>query len=140
MIRRIEEVDFPRLREIWESSVLNTHDFLAIEDFEYYKENLPNYFPHVTLFGYEIENKLVGFVGVAEQNLEMLFIHNDFRRKGVGKALLDFSIQELNVKSVDVNEQNQQAIDFYLSQGFKVISRSEKDGEGKSYPILYLSL
>ncbi|MGV0948118.1 GNAT family N-acetyltransferase [Empedobacter falsenii] len=140
MIRRIEEVDFPRLREIWESAVLNTHDFLAKEDFEYYKENLPNYFPHVTLFGYEIENQLVGFVGVAEQNLEMLFIHNDFRRKGVGKALLDFSIQELNVKSVDVNEQNQQAIDFYLSQGFKVISRSEKDGEGKAYPILHLSL
>jgi len=83
---------------------------------------------------------LVGFVGVATQNLEMLFIHNDFRRKGVGKVLLDFSIQELNVKSVDVNEQNQQAIDFYLSQCFKFISRSEKDSEGKAYPILHLSL
>ncbi|HCC93988.1 MAG TPA: GNAT family N-acetyltransferase, partial [Flavobacteriaceae bacterium] len=34
----------------------------------------------------------------------------------------------------------QQAIDFYLSQGFKVISRSEKDSEGKAYPILHLSL
>ena len=140
MIRRIEEVDFARLRDIWESSVSNTHHFLAEEDFEYYRENLPNYFPHVALFGYEIGNQLVGFVGVAAQNLEMLFIHNDFRRKGVGKALLDFSIKELNVKSVDVNEQNQQAIDFYLSQGFKVISRSEKDSEGKAYPILHLSL
>ncbi|MDH2207778.1 MULTISPECIES: GNAT family N-acetyltransferase [Empedobacter] len=140
MIRRIEEVDFARLRDIWESSVSNTHHFLAEEDFEYYRENLPNYFPHVALFGYEIGNQLVGFVGVAAQNLEMLFIHNDFRRKGVGKALLDFSIQELNVKSVDVNEQNQQAIDFYLSQGFKVTSRSEKDNEGKAYPILHLSL
>lgn len=140
MIRRIEEVDFPRLRDIWVSSVSNTHHFLAKEDFEYYKENLPNYFLHVALFGYEIGNQLVGFVGVAEQNLEMLFIHNDFRRKGVGKTLLDFSIQELNVKSVDVNEQNQQAIDFYLSQGFKVTSRSEKDNEGKAYPILHLSL
>lgn len=90
MIRRIEEVDFPRLRDIWVSSVSNTHDFLAKEDFEYYKENLPNYFPYVTLFGYEIENQLVGFVGVAEQNLEMLFIHNDFRRKGVGRLCWTF--------------------------------------------------
>lgn len=140
MIRRIEEKDFSRLREIWESAVVHTHDFLAKEDFEYYKENLPNYFPHVTLFGFETENQVVGFVGVAEQNLEMLFIHNDFRRKGIGKALLEFSIQELDVKSVDVNEQNKQAADFYLSQGFNVVSRSEKDGEGKDYPILHLSL
>ena len=70
----------------------------------------------------------------------MLFIHNDFRRKGVGKTLLDFSIQELDVKSVDVNEQNKQAVDFYLMQGFNVVSRSEKDEEGKYYPILHMSL
>lgn len=140
MIRRVEDDDFSRLRKIWESSVLHTHDFLLKEDFEYYKENLPNYFPHVALYGFEIKNQLVGFVGVAGHNLEMLFIHNDFRRKGIGKALLEFSIQELNVKSVDVNEQNKQAVDFYLSQGFSIVSRSEKDGEGKDYPILHLSL
>ncbi|MGV0923340.1 GNAT family N-acetyltransferase [Empedobacter tilapiae] len=140
MIRKIGEKDFSRLKEIWESAVIHTHDFLAKEDFEYYKENLPNYFPYVTLFGFEIDNQIVGFVGVAEQNLEMLFIHNDFRRKGIGKALLKYSIQKLDVRSVDVNEQNKQAADFYLSQGFNIESRSEKDGEGKDYPILHLSL
>ena len=140
MVRKVEERDYSRLREICESAVVHTHDFLATEDFEFYKINLPNYFPHVTLFGFEIDKQLVGFVGVAEQNLEMLFIHNDFRRKGVGKTLLDFSIQELDVKSVDVNEQNKQAVDFYLMQGFNVVSRSEKDEEGKYYPILHMSL
>ncbi|GEM51865.1 acetyltransferase [Empedobacter brevis NBRC 14943 = ATCC 43319] len=140
MIRRIEEKDFMQLKEIWESAVLNTHDFLTKEDFEFYKINLPNYFPHVLLYGFENEDKLVGFVGVAEQNLEMLFIHNDFRRKGIGRTLLNFSIDKLEVKSVDVNEQNKQAVDFYLNQGFKIISRSEKDSEGKDYPILHLSL
>lgn len=140
MIRRIEEKDYQDLKGIWESSVKSTHDFLKQEDFEFYKENLPNYFPHVTLFGFEFQNQLVGFLGVAEKNLEMLFIHNDFRRKGIGKLLLEFSIKELEVKSVDVNKQNQQAVDFYLSQGFAIVSLSEKDGEGKSYPILHLSL
>ena len=28
MIREIKETDYPRLIEIWESAVLNTHDFL----------------------------------------------------------------------------------------------------------------
>ncbi|WP_376747154.1 GNAT family N-acetyltransferase [Empedobacter brevis] len=140
MIRKIEEKDIMQLKEIWESAVINTHDFLTKEDFEFYKINLSNYFPHVLLYGFENEDKLVGFVGVAEQNLEMLFIHNDFRRKGIGGTLLNFSIDKLEVKSVDVNEQNKQAVDFYLNQGFKIISRSEKDSEGKDYPILHLSL
>jgi putative acetyltransferase len=140
MIRRIEDKDFGRLREIWISSVLHSHDFLSKDDFEYFKENLLNYFPYVTLFGFEVDHQIVGFVGVADQKVEMLFIHNDFRRKGIGKLLLDFSIKEFDVKLVDVNEQNHQAVDFYINQGFKIVSRSEKDGEGKDYPILHLSL
>ena len=51
MIKKIKVTDHPRLMEIWESSVLNTHDFLKEEDFLYYKEQLPVYFQHVTLFG-----------------------------------------------------------------------------------------
>ena len=53
MIRKIKVTDHPRLMEIWESAVLNTHDFLKEEDFLYYKEQLPVYFQHVTLFGFE---------------------------------------------------------------------------------------
>jgi len=37
MIRKIKVTDHPRLMEIWESAVLNTHDFLKEEDFLYYK-------------------------------------------------------------------------------------------------------
>ena len=44
MIKKIKVTDHPRLMEIWESSVLNTHDFLKEEDFLYYKEQLPVYF------------------------------------------------------------------------------------------------
>ena len=47
MIRKIKVTDHPRLMEIWESAVLNTHDFLKEEDFLYYKEQLPVYFQHV---------------------------------------------------------------------------------------------
>lgn len=78
MIRKIKVTDYPRLMEIWESAVLNTHDFLKEEDFLYYKEQLPVYFQHVTLFGFEQEGILTGFMGIAEGNLEMLFIDNKF--------------------------------------------------------------
>jgi len=140
MIRKINEEEYPRLLEIWISAVENTHDFLKNEDFEFYKENVPTYFQYVNLVGYyTTDNILVGFAGVAEHNLEMLFIHNDYRGKGIGKELLNYTIENLEVSKVDVNEQNKQAVDFYLHLGFKVINRSEKDMEGKEYPILHLS-
>ena len=91
MIRKIKVTDYPRLIEIWESAVLSTHDFLKEEDFLYYKEQLPVYFQYVTLFGFEQEGILIGFMGIAEGNLEMLFIDNNYRSIGIGKKLVTYT-------------------------------------------------
>lgn len=140
MIREITEKDYPQLMSIWESAVLNTHDFLKKEDFNYYKEQIPGYFEHVTLVGFEEANVLAGFMGFAEGNLEMLFIHNDYRGKGIGKKLIRYGMDRLEITKVDVNEQNIQAVGFYKHIGFHVLGRSESDGQGKEYPILHMSL
>lgn len=140
MIREIHERDYPLLMKIWESSVLNTHDFLKEEDFNYYKKEIPGYFEHVTLLGFEENGTLIGFMGVAEGNLEMLFIHNDYRGKGIGKKLIQYGINHLNVNKVDVNEQNAQAVGFYQYIGFRVLDRSALDNQGKEYPILHMGL
>ena len=140
MIREITVTDYPRLIEIWESAVVNTHDFLKEEDFAYYKKQLPVYFPHVTLSGIEQEGILVGFAGVAEGNLEMLFVDNNYRGTGIGKKLIEYAISHLQVTKVDVNEQNTQAVGFYKHMGFNILKRSEVDGEGKEYPVLHMQL
>ena len=106
MIRKIEITDYPRLMEIWESAVLSTHDFLKEEDFLYYKKQLPVYFQHVALFGFEQERILIGFMGIAEGNLEMLFIDSNYRGTGIGKKLVTYAIDNFQVTKVDVNEQN----------------------------------
>ena len=140
MIRKIKITDYPRLMEIWESAVLSTHDFLKEEDFLYYKEQLPVYFQHVTLFGFEQEGTLIGFKGIAEGNLEMLFVDNNNRDKVIGKNLITYAIDKLQVTKVDVNEQNIQAVGFYKYIGFNIYKRSNLDGEGKEYPILHMQL
>lgn len=140
MIREITVTDYPRLIEIWEIAVRNTHDFLKEEDFAYYKKQLPGYFPHVTLSGFEQEGILVGFAGVAEGNLEMLFVDNNYRSTGIGKKLIEYAISHLQVTKVDVNEQNSQAVGFYRHMGFNILNRSEQDGEGKEYPVLHMQL
>ena len=140
MIRKIKVTDYPRLIEIWESAVLSTHDFLKEEGCLYYKEQLPVYFQYVTLFGFEQEGILVGFMGIAKGNLEMLFIDNNYRGIGIGKKLITYAIDNLQVTKVDVNEQNNQAVGFYKYIGFNVYKRSDLDGEGKEYPILHMQL
>lgn len=140
MIRKIKDTDYPRLIEIWESAVLNTHDFLKEEDFLYYKKQLPVYFQYVTLVGFEQEGILAGFMGIAEENLEMLFVDNEYRGTGIGKKLIAYATANLHVTKVDVNEQNTQAVGFYKYMGFNIVRRSELDGEGKEYPILHMQL
>ena len=72
--------------------------------------------------------------------LEMLFIDNNYRSIGIGKKLVTYAINHLQVTKVDVNEQNIQAVGFYKYIGFNVYKRSDLDGEGKEYPILHMQL
>ena len=114
--------------------------FLQRKIFYYYKEQLSVYFQYVTLFGFEQEGILIGFMRIAEGNLEMLFIDNNYRGTGIGKKLVTYAINHLQVTKVDVNEQNIQAVGFYKYIGFNVYKRSDLDGEGKEYPILHMQL
>ena len=141
MIRKASDKDYPVLIDIWESAVLATHDFLSKQDFEDIKNKLPFYFRNVDLYVFMGDNENVqGFLGVSTDKIEMLFIDDKYRGKGIGKALMMFAIDTLYIRKVDVNEQNIPAVGFYERFGFKVYQRSPSDGEGKDYPILHLSL
>ena len=134
--------DFPEIVEVWEASVRATHHFLTEEDILYFKPLiLHEYLDEVNLWVVlDQKHKLVGFLGVADESIEMLFIHPDHRGKGAGKLLLDHAIHKLHAKYVDVNEQNVQAVGFYEKMGFVTHSRSDKDGLGKPYPLLHMAL
>ena len=45
-----------------------------------------------------------------------------------------------DVLTVDVNEQNPQAVGFYRHYGFIQVARSPLDGEGKPFPLLHMAL
>ncbi|GAA0878851.1 hypothetical protein GCM10009119_18190 [Algoriphagus jejuensis] len=141
-IGNIKKEEYPEVVDLWEASVRATHDFLKEEDIAYFKPLILNtYLDAVELRCVRnAEGKILGFSGVAEGNLEMLFIHPDYRGQQIGKILLDFALQHLGAKKVDVNEQNGQALGFYRHFGFEVIGRSELDSSGKPYPILHMEL
>ncbi|MDC6657781.1 GNAT family N-acetyltransferase, partial [Leclercia adecarboxylata] len=88
----------------------------------------------------DADGVIQGFVGVADDRIEMLFIEPRARGTGIGKALLRHAIEVLGADALDVNEQNHQAVGFYQHQGFVVTGRSPLDGQGQPYPLLHMRL
>lgn len=133
---------YAEMLDVWENSVRATHDFISEKDIAFFKPIiLEQAFPAVTLRCVKANcGAIVGFVGVDQNKIEMLFVLNNMRGKGVGSLLLNYAVEQLSANSVDVNEQNPLAVGFYLHKGFKLVSRSELDGMGKPFPILHMKL
>lgn len=126
---------------IWERSVLATHDFLTRTDFYEIKELVANInFNDFQVFCSVYENTVVGFIGIADKKVEMLFLDPNYFGYGIGKKLLTFAVDELNADKVDVNEQNTKALKFYQKFGFEIVERTDQDDQGRNYPILRMKL
>lgn len=130
-----------KLLHIWEASVRASHHFLTETDIKHLTRQAEDALWHIkTLWVVQDNLQPVGFMGVQEQKIEMLFLHPDYFRKGLGKQLVQRAFNELNVQFVDVNEQNPGAKKFYEQMGFKVFKRNEYDSDGNPFPILEMRL
>ena len=126
-----------KLLHIWEASVRASHHFLTETDINRLTPQAEGALQHIeTLWIMEDGQCPVGFMGIQERKIEMLFLHPDYFRKGLGKVFVQRAFDELNVEFVDVNEQNPDATKFYERMGFKLFKRHECDSEGNPFPIL----
>lgn len=129
-----------QLLKVWESSVKATHLFLS----DYEISNIKQYvlqalkgIPILVAAENESGNP-IGFMGVSDKMLEMLFISNESRGHGTGKQLLQYGIENYSINELAVNEQNPLAKGFYEHMGFEVYKRTELDEQGNPYPLLYM--
>jgi len=133
--------DYEQMIVIWEKSVRATHHFLSETDILAYRELILNeYFDQVELFSLKLEDEIKGFIGLNGQAIQMLFIHPEARGDGFGTLLIDFAKTTHGANTVDVNEQNIQAIGFYEKLGFTAFDRTEVDAAGKPFPILSMAI
>lgn len=131
-----------RLVEVWEASVKATHHFLPEGERERIKGYVPQALaqvPHL-LAAWEVPGRPVGFLGVAGENLEMLFLAPEARGKGLGRQLLRKAVADYGVARLAVNQQNPQAVGFYEHMGFRIVSSVEVDQQGGPYPLFYMAL
>ena len=117
-----------------------THLFLSVDEINNIKQYVPQAIKDVSILVIA-ENKNgspVGFMGVDDKRLEMLFVLDKYRGQGIGKQLLQYGIENYSINELTVNEQNPRAKGFYEHMGFEVYKRTELDEQGNPYPLLYM--
>ena len=124
---------------IWGRSVRATHAFLSEAEVAEIAPFVPEAIKGVeALVVAEVDGAPVGFMGVQEGRLEMLFLDPAVRGQGLGRRLLAYGIEELGVTELTVNERNPQTVGFYEHLGFTTYRRTDLDEEGRPYPLLYM--
>ena len=129
-----------QLTNVWEQSVKETHLFLSESEIAEIKTCIPmalQEIPHLIVAENE-DGFPVGFIGIENRTIEMLFISPEYRGKGIGKEFIQYGIERFSINEVTVNEQNPQAIGFYEHMGFMVYKRTDLDEQGRPYPLLYM--
>ena len=139
-INKRDSILVQKLLDVWESSVKATHLFLSVDEINNIKQYVPQAIKDVSILVIA-ENKNgnpVGFMGVDDKRLEMLFVLDKYKGQGIGKQLLQYGIENYSINELTVNEQNPRAKGFYEHMGFEVYKRTELDEQGNPYPLLYM--
>lgn len=138
-IRPSNPADGHRAIEIWRTAVDATHDFLTPEDRIAIEEEVKGFLPKAPLWlAVDDSDRPLAFMLLDGNSMEALFIDPAHRGRGIGRALVGHAIALHGTITTEVNEQNAQAVGFYRHMGFIPAGRSERDGQGRPYPLIHL--
>ncbi len=140
-IRAAQAAERDDLVALWWASAHATHDFVSAADWDAYRPMVADALTSAEAYvALDADQTLLGFMALDQNMVDMLFVAPTALRMGVGRQLLAFAHGLKGPLRVDVNEQNQQGLAFYLTQGFAPVGRSASDGTGRPYPIVHMAM
>lgn len=127
-IRAYESTDWSRLCAIHDASRLDelrftigTSAFLSLEQ----TAESEGLFDDKLVVA-EVDGVVQGFVAYSDAELTWLYVDPQFYKQGVGRSLVRHAIADSTAAmELEVLEGNTPALKLYLSEGFKVVKRSE---------------
>jgi len=139
MIRKHKEQDLEQIINVWYQSSTLAHPFLNSSFVEKVKSDMTNiYIPNSETWVYEIDNKIVGFISMLDNEIGGLFVLPKNHSKGIGTKLVDFIKKEHLDLEVEVFEKNLIGRKFYDKYGFQRIKKHNHKESGNE--VLRLKL
>lgn len=145
----MQKQDIDAMLSLWEDSVRASHHFLNESEIKTIAQDLLDACQHLEhIIIARALGEMVGFIGMQTSNqtamIEMLFVAPKMFGKGVGKALLKEAylrvLKHSKIIAVDCNEQNPKGNQFYEKVGFQKVGRSDRDSQGREYPIVHFEI
>jgi ribosomal-protein-alanine N-acetyltransferase len=135
MIERIKDLVIERmaLEDMDEVVKIENQSFSDPWKREFFSEEIRNNFASPLVA--KLDQKVVGYaclwIFFGELQIANIAVEKDFRRRGIGRKILERIIAYARDKSclkitLDVRESNREAIDLYNKFGFKIAGRRKK--------------
>ncbi|WP_371363754.1 hypothetical protein SRRS_46400 [Sporomusa rhizae] len=127
-IRNYEKKDWKRLNEIHDAArIIELNNagipdaFLSLEE-TYENEGL---FEYKLLVAEDEIGLVVGFTAFYDEEIAWLYVDPQYHRKGIATKLLNVAMEQAGkVISIEVLENNIEAINLYKKIGFKVVEKA----------------
>lgn len=123
-IRRLKNSDIEEVVELWYEVSIKAHDFISPDYWKGNKDAMAKvYLPNSETYVAMEAGNIIGFVAMAENYLAAIFVKSNMQGNGVGKRLLDYIKDRREVIQLKVYKKNFKSVNFYESQGFRVVSK-----------------
>ena len=103
MIRKHRKQDLEQIISVWYESSTLAHPFLNSGFVEKVKSDMTNiYIPNSETWVYEVDNSIVGFISMMDNEIGGLFVLPHNQSKGIGTELVDFISKKHSEIEVEV--------------------------------------
>lgn len=136
MIRMFDACDLNQVMELWLNGNIEAHDFIPRN---YWESNAPmvrEQHLQAEIYVYETDGKILGFVGLQGDYLAGIFVDRHARSMGIGGQLIRYVQKIRRTLTLNVYRKNQRAMEFYLREGFSVLSEDIDKATGETDIVL----
>ena len=83
------------------------------------------------IYGYYLDNKLIGFIHILisfdEADIINIVVNKEYRNLGIGSKLINYCIEKHQFKALNLEvKENNPAVSFYEKIGFKIMRKIPK--------------
>ena len=118
---------------------MTAHYFISSQYWQNNFELVKELLLQATVYVYEKNQEIQGFVGLNDEYIEGIFVSNEMRSHGIGKALLNYAKNKRNKLFLNVYQKNIRAIAFYQREGFEILhSGFDEATKEKEYVMAWL--